>query len=138
VFKTRIIVCPALLLLPLSFCCFTISSATAATTTFAVVGDYGYDSQTAHQSTLDVRNLINGWSPAFVITVGDNNYHANSTLTPVNHWDWTIGQYYNAYIKFPSESLSAYFTQPDDPDVPVNKFFPCPGNHDWDASANLA
>ncbi len=38
--------------------------------TFAVIGDYGL----AGQPLLDVSNLVKGWNPDFIVTLGDNNY----------------------------------------------------------------
>src|SRR5688572_22620273 len=43
---------------------------------FAVVGDYS-----ASQALEDVSNLIKSWNPAFVTTVGDNNYPVGSAST---------------------------------------------------------
>jgi hypothetical protein len=44
---------------------------------FAVIGDYG----SAGPEEADVADLINSWSPDFVITTGDNNYPNGSEET---------------------------------------------------------
>lgn len=87
---------------------------------FAAVGDYDDDS-----NTQAVANLIASWNPDFVITLGDNNYSNNSS---VSAWDDEVGQYYGQYIHYPQGSTSAYAPGP-----PINLFFPALGNHDWDA-----
>ena len=57
---------------------------------FAVIGDYGG----ATQAELDVANMVHRWNPAFIITVGDNNYEYGEASTI----DQNIGQYYHDYI----------------------------------------
>ncbi len=82
---------------------------------FAVIGDYGL----AGQNEADVANLVKGWNPDFIVTVGDNNYpHGQSYSIDDN-----IGQYYHDYIlgykgKYGSSS-------------PTKRFYPVLGNHDW-------
>ncbi|MCE9647470.1 MAG: metallophosphoesterase [Chloroflexi bacterium] len=86
---------------------------------FGVIGDYGL----ASQSEADVANLVKGWNPDFIVTVGDNNYPNGAASTI----DQNIGQYYHDYI-FPyrgSFGSSATY----------KKFFPVLGNHDWDSNA---
>lgn len=82
---------------------------------FAVIGDYGY----ASQSEADVASLVNSWQCEFIITLGDNNYLVGGADTI----DDNIGQYYADYIypytgSYPSSATS-------------NRFFPSLGNHDW-------
>ena len=83
---------------------------------FAVIGDFGYEGQ--HE--LDVAELVISWNPDFIITAGDNNYNngAASTIDP------NIGQYYHDFI-YPY--LGSYGNGSPD----SNRFFPVPGNHDW-------
>jgi len=88
---------------------------------FAAVGDFD-----ASAATASVAAMIAGWNPDFVITQGDNNYTANNTSTA--SWDNEVGQFYGQYTKYPAGSSSSYAPGPS-----VNKFFPCVGNHDWDA-----
>jgi tartrate-resistant acid phosphatase type 5 len=84
---------------------------------FAVIGDYGY----AGQPELDVSNLIKGWNPEFIVTVGDNNYTAGAAATI----DPNIGQCFHEFISPYTGSYGAGAT--------VNRFFPALGNHDWDS-----
>jgi hypothetical protein len=90
-------------------------SARAAPISFACIGDYG----SAYVSTRQVANLIKGWRPDFIITVGDNNYPAGSGTTI----DRNIGQFYHDFI---SPYKGRYGRG-----AITNRFFPCLGNHDW-------
>ncbi|MCE9559159.1 MAG: metallophosphoesterase [Armatimonadetes bacterium] len=87
----------------------------AQTTTFAAVGDFGV--QTADAT--NVANMIHGWSPDFVLTLGDNNYNVGAASTI----DINIGKYYARYM---SPYSGAY-----GPGATTNRFFPSLGNHDW-------
>ncbi len=82
---------------------------------FAVIGDYGGDSQ----AELDVANMVHRWNPDFIITVGDNNYEYGEASTI----DRNIGQYYHDYIYPYTGSYGA--------GASTNRFFPSLGNHDW-------
>lgn len=91
---------------------------------FAVIGDFGWAGPPAQ----DVSDLIHGWNPDFIITVGDNNYPIGEAATI----DQNIGQYYHDFI-FPYKGVYG-------PGASVNRFFPSLGNHDWftpDAQAYL-
>lgn len=81
----------------------------------AVIGDYGE----AGPAEAAVAELVQGWSPELVITLGDNNYEngAASTL------DDNVGQYYHAFI---SPYVGKHGQGGDQ-----NRFFPSLGNHDW-------
>ena len=87
---------------------------------FASIGDYGDD----NSDELAVANLVKSWNPDFVITLGDNNYNEGLWETIDNN----IGQYYHEFI-FPY--VGTYGQGSD-----INRFFPCPGNHDHN-NANL-
>lgn len=83
--------------------------------TFAVIGDFGQ----AGQPLADVSNLIKGWIPDFIVTVGDNNYPGGQSYSI----DDNIGQYFHDYIfqykgKYGNSS-------------PSRRFYPSLGNHDW-------
>ncbi|MFZ1281825.1 MAG: hypothetical protein WAR59_13380, partial [Ignavibacteriaceae bacterium] len=67
-----------------------IVSKTFSQVKFAAIGDYGL----AGENELAVANLVKGWNPDFIVTLGDNNYPlgADSTI------DQNIGQYYHDYI----------------------------------------
>jgi tartrate-resistant acid phosphatase type 5 len=82
---------------------------------FAVIGDFG----DAGSDEAAVANLVKGWNPDFIITVGDNNYEGGKASTI----DANIGQYYHSYIYPYTGSYGAGAT--------TNKFFPALGNHDW-------
>jgi hypothetical protein len=99
-------------------------AASAATTRFAVIGDYGQSS-----NTQIVANRLLGTNPDFICTVGDNTY--NTAATTAN-WDGAVGQYYAPYIKLPSNS--AHVAQGSS----VNRFFSTMGNHDWDVGNSAA
>lgn len=72
--------------------------------TFAVIGDYG----SAGPAEAGVADLVHGWQPALIITVGDNNYpYGEASTIGAN-----IGDYYGDYIA-------------------AGRFFPSLGNHDW-------
>lgn len=91
----------------------------AGATVFAVIGDYGQDSQ----SEADVATLVKSWDPDFIVTVGDNNYGSGAASTI----DANIGKYYHDYIYPYKGSYGA--------GAAANKFFPTLGNHDWIATA---
>ncbi len=82
---------------------------------FAAIGDYG----NGGSAETDVAELVAGWNPDFVITLGDNNYDSGSASTIDLHigrdWHAYIGGYDGAYGEGSEE----------------NRFFPCLGNHDW-------
>jgi hypothetical protein len=97
-----------------------------ANVTFAVIGDFGV----AGQPAADVANRVKSWDPAFVATVGDNNYPSGEASTI----DRNIGQYYHDFIAPYKGSYGA--GSPNG----VNRFFPALGNHDWvvaNAAAHL-
>jgi len=118
-FRSRIrLVIQVFWLLVWGIACFEIPPAQASnhTVRFAVIGDYGQDGQ----PELDVLNLVKSWTPAFIITVGDNNYICGYDLTI----DANIGKSYQEFIH---PYLGTY--GPGDPTN--NRFFPSLGNHDW-------
>ena len=88
------------------------------TTRFAVIGDFGANTQ----PEADVATLVKCWNPEFIITLGDNNYENGEAATI----DLNIGQYYREFI-FPY--AGAYGTG-----SVANQFFPCLGNHDWNTT----
>jgi len=85
------------------------------TVTLAVIGDFG----DAGQPEADVANLVHSWNVDYVLTTGDNNYPNGEASTI----DDNIGQYYQQYIGSYTGSYGPGATQ--------NRFFPVPGNHDW-------
>jgi tartrate-resistant acid phosphatase type 5 len=85
---------------------------------FAVIGDYGVDTR----DEMDVAKLVNDWHPDYIVTVGDNNYFDGAA----NTIDANIGQFFAPYI--------GGYTGKYGPGSPVNRFWPCLGNHDWNAT----
>jgi glucose/arabinose dehydrogenase len=85
--------------------------------TFAAIGDYGLDSAILDE----VADLILSWNPAFIITLGDNNYPNGEASTI----DENIGQYFHDFI-YPYHGEFG-----DGSPDGVNRFFPVLGNHDW-------
>ena len=81
---------------------------------YAVIGDFGDDS---HGEQL-VADMVLGWQPLFIITTGDNDYEdKNGKSIDIN-----ISKYYASYIN---------------PDLKLNRFFPCLGNHDQSVTERL-
>ena len=98
------------------------SAALGVQTRFAVIGDYGDDSN----NQLAVANRLKAVAPDFITTTGDNTYFVGNTpAADFANWDKTQGKYYGDYIKLPAGSAYA-------PGATTNKFFPVLGNHDWD------
>ncbi len=94
---------------------YTVDAKPKDTTRFAVIGDFG----SAGASEKAVADLVNGWQPDFILSVGDNNY----TLGLSQTIDANIGQYYHAYI--------GSYTGQYGEGSKENHFFPVLGNHDW-------
>jgi hypothetical protein len=82
---------------------------------FAVIGDFGANSPDEDA----VARLVKSWAPAFVITTGDNNYPSGEAATI----DVNIGKFYSDFI--------GHYTGSFGKGSAVNRFWPCPGNHDW-------
>ena len=82
---------------------------------FAVIGDFGLDG--APEASVAAR--VSSWDPALVLTVGDNNYFTGAAETI----DANIGKHYRGFI--------APYVGGFGVGAAENRFFPCPGNHDW-------
>ena len=93
-------------------------SVCSGNTRFAVIGDFGEEGPEEEA----VANLVEGWQPDFIATVGDNNYPDGKAATI----DANIGQYYSDYIYPYVGSYGSVATE--------NRFFPALGNHDWDGN----
>jgi hypothetical protein len=89
---------------------------------FAVIGDYG----SGNQAESDVAQMVQSWNPAFVTTVGDNNY-PDGTQDEI---DQDIGQFYHSFI-YPYNG--SYGSGPVDGQ---NQFFPSLGDADWGESTS--
>lgn len=88
------------------------------TVRFAVIGDYGY----AGEPAAGVADLVLTLEPEFIVTTGDNNYPDGELDTIDDH----IGRYYAGFIA-PYEGSYG-------PGAVTNRFFPSPGNHDWNSA----
>ena len=93
-------------------------------TRIAVIGDFGL----VGSAEAAVAGLVDAWSPAYIVTTGDNNYYNGQYETI----DQNIGQYYASYI-YPYSG-----TYPTTGNPGYNRFFPVLGNHDWNASYGYA
>ena len=93
----------------------------AAPITFGLIGDFG--SGSTEESA--VASKLKSFAPQFVLTLGDNNYLTGS----VADMDRAIGRDYHTFIKYPTNSTSAYGNQ----GASQINFYPVVGNHDWDA-----
>lgn len=88
---------------------------------FAVIGDYGLDSE----NEAAVAELVKSWGPDFVITTGDNNYQKGEMSTLKDN----ITKHYGDFI-YNFDAPEQYRCNGKAFDEQVNRFFPCPGNHD--------
>lgn len=88
---------------------------------FAVIGDFGHSGDPEKQ----VSDLVKGWNPDFIVTVGDNNY-TKGAWTTLNE---NINQYYGDFI-YNFDAPLRYQYQGKAFEDQVNRFFPTPGNHD--------
>lgn len=82
----------------------------------AVIGDYGDNSRAAGR----VARLVNGWQPDVILTVGDNRYDQYS-------FDEAVGRHYCDYL---ANVRPGSFCNGGN--STINRFFPSPGNHDYD------
>jgi tartrate-resistant acid phosphatase type 5 len=89
--------------------------------TFAIIGDFGQDSKEEGE----VADMISKWGVDFIITTGDDNYFLGQKKTIVKN----IGKYYCDYIYNP-DAPAAEQCHGKAAQQKVNRFFPCPGNHD--------
>ena len=89
--------------------------------TYAIIGDYGQDSP----KEAEVAQMVKGWNPEFIVTVGDNNYPLGSAGTIVAN----VGKHYGDFIYNPDAPADRICTGPAAQEK-KNRFFPAPGNHD--------
>ncbi len=92
-------------------------TAQTLTSKFAVIGDYGLDGP----NELAVANMVKGWNPDFIATLGDNNYEDGFASTI----DANVGKYYHDYIFNYQGSYGAGSA--------TRRFFPTIGNHEYGA-----
>ena len=101
--------------------CLIVNSILAGQVKFAAIGDYGKGGS----AEADVSDLIDTWNVDFIITLGDNNYNYGEWSTIDNN----IGKDYNQWIYPYVGSQSPGGSQDGE-----NRFFPSPGNHDYNTS----
>ncbi|HXH19223.1 MAG TPA: metallophosphoesterase [Chitinophagales bacterium] len=100
----------------------------AATAKFAVIGDYG----DAGEPERRVAQMVKEWNPDFIITTGDNNYDRGEEST-LNE---NIGQYYCDFIWNYDAPINQRCNGKAAQDR-QNRFFPSPGNHDFNRRNKL-
>jgi len=91
------------------------ASAPDQTVRFAVIGDYGLGSP----DEAAVADMVDSWTPDFVITTGDNRYAFTT-------FDEVVGRYYDPYLT--DVQVGPYCAGGSSP---INAFFPSLGNHDY-------
>lgn len=89
--------------------------------TFAIIGDFGQDSKEEGE----VAEMVKKWGVDFIITTGDNNYLLGQRKTIVKN----IGKYYGDFIYNPDAPADLQCHGKAEKEK-INRFFPCPGNHD--------
>ena len=92
-----------------------------AQSSFAVIGDYGSSSTDEGA----VAGLVYGWSPDFIITLGDNRYGSTD-------FNKAVGQYYCNHL---TDAGNGSFCSGGN--SLTNAFFPSLGNHDYNDGAGL-
>jgi tartrate-resistant acid phosphatase type 5 len=98
---------------------------TAATTVFAVIGDYGMDDE----NEAAVAKLVASWHPAYIITTGDD-YYTPAGGKGTGQYDESTGAYYGAWLK----DITTSGKRLPVGQAPVNAFFPSLGNHDYSSA----
>ncbi|MEA2736192.1 MAG: hypothetical protein QOE14_2643 [Humisphaera sp.] len=88
-----------------------------------LVGLTGDLTQSANATT--VANMIKGWNPDYIVSVGDNYYAADGVI------DNTIGQYYHDYVSPYAGAYGAGSTT-------GNRFWSAVGNHEYEHSSGAA
>ncbi|MBI5825072.1 MAG: metallophosphoesterase [Chloroflexi bacterium] len=91
--------------------------------TFAAIGDYGVN----NSSEAAVANMVAGWNPELVITLGDN-YYIEALGEGSQEYDMAVGKYYCAFLK----DITTAGTFCPVGQASVNRFFPALGDHDYD------
>lgn len=129
---TRLATRAALALLALAFCVACACDASAQKMRFAVIGDFGSTAQgnkkgeDLAQAERLVAEMVKGWNPSFILTLGDNNYECGAASTLFEN----IGQYYCDFIYNPGAPAGQVCRGRAARDR-QNRFFPTLGNHDY-------
>jgi MYXO-CTERM domain-containing protein len=85
----------------------------------AVIGDYGDDDDNSRA----VADMILGWQPDHIVTVGDNDYTDGKYRGTFTGLELGVGQYFSDYI---GDYKGEYGSGSAE-----NRFWPAPGDHDW-------
>ena len=96
-----------------------LSTAHAEDVRIAVIGDYGDDDDDSRE----VADLVIGWSPDHIVTVGDNDYSDGAYRGTFEGLELGVGQFYADFI---GDYQGEHGAGSDD-----NRFWPAPGDHDW-------
>mmetsp|Transcript_10366 Transcript_10366/g.22265 ORF Transcript_10366/g.22265 Transcript_10366/m.22265 type:complete len:440 (-) Transcript_10366:997-2316(-) len=112
--------------LPIACCVWTALWVLSRTETrLAVIGDFGSDAIGGGHNEARAAALVEDLNSAYrldgILALGDTNYPVGSATT----MDVNVGKYYGKFIWPLTSSFSN--GAPDK----QNRFFPCPGNHDW-------
>ena len=91
-------------------------------TTIAVIGDFG----TGDANEGAVASMVAGWSPAAIVTTGDDYYSMAGGSSGAEKGDRSIGRYYCAWLGNAQAGTSCN----GNPGA-TNRFFPSTGNHDY-------
>jgi tartrate-resistant acid phosphatase type 5 len=93
-----------------------------APTTFAIIGDYGLGSD----SEASVARLVESWSPAYIVAVGDD-YYAPAGGNGTAKYDASTGAYYCRWLA----NVTTTGKRCPSGLAATNAFFPAMGNHDY-------
>jgi tartrate-resistant acid phosphatase type 5 len=96
--------------------------AAPATTTIAVIGDFGM----GNAAEGAVASLVASWTPDAVLAVGDD-YYAPAGGSGLDRYDRSIGQFYCAFLSGAAPGSGC----PSGGTSATNRFWPVTGNHDY-------
>lgn len=119
-------------LVAFALCAACAGGASAQKMRFAVIGDFGSTTQ-GRKGGQDlpraerlVAEMVRGWDPAFILTLGDNNYECGAAST----LNQNVGQFYCDFIHNPG-APPGQVCQGRAARDRQNRFFPTLGNHDY-------
>lgn len=111
-------------------CLLTPGAAGADETVFAIIGDYGTGDEGGYEG--NVAEMVFGWNPDFVLTVGDNNYQGDWNKST---YDEVVGNYWCRFMYPTPDGRTKDWQGVDCASVSHSSgetnFLPTPGNHDW-------
>ncbi len=101
---------------------------------FAVIGDFGDQTNDSGQPDANVATMVKSWSPQFIITVGDNNYPCGDSDTIVANLQPYCDYIYNPGAVATDSTSGKQVSAVCSGTAASNKrnlFFPTLGNHEW-------